>query len=289
MKLFPLRYALFFLCLCTIAWSLIACGGPTRSGTVSTGPTTNDGTTPVTSSSTTVATSPTAVAANGVLHIAGVTVAVNPSSLPSLACTATTNVVFTAAIAADPGSKGGTAAFSWNVAGSNVASGNVTFGPGDTSKTVSYTLSNAALQYNNAANMTATLTVSSPNPITSAPVKPAGTCTYMGPFQVVSIAATANPSSLTGIACNSSITVTYTATVNIAANSNGGTVNFDAVFGGAHRSASVTFSPGTTVQVKSFTSNVTVTHTNLPPPVVFTSTSPNGMSSNTVRPTGVCH
>lgn len=288
MKIRDVKYIVLSIFLCSIVAALAACGGPTQSGTVSISSTAALSTdTPSTS---TPSASPTtsATAASGPLHIAGVTIAVNPSALTSLGCNSTTNVTFTAAIASDQNGNGGAVSYSWNVGGSNVSSGSVTFAPGDTSKTVTYTLSNAAIIYNNPANMTATLTVSTPNAITSAPIRPAGTCTFTGPFTVAGIGASVSPASLTGIACGTTITITYTATVNIAPNSNGGTVNFDAVFGSAHRSASVAFGPGTTTQVKSFTSTVTLARGTPPTAVFFTSTSPNVVNSSAVRPTGSC-
>jgi hypothetical protein len=209
------------------------------------------------------------------MQITGLSVTVNPSSFSHLTCGVTTDLVYTAAIFVNTGSSGGPVTFTWNANGTTTP-GTVTFAPGDTSKTLTYTLNNVPIQYNSAANPSATLTVNNNgHTMTSAPIKPSGACTFPGPFSV------------TGIPCNTTITMVYTVTVTIAANSNGGTVVVNMVIGQYHRTGSVAFPPGTTVQHLTFTTTPTLTHTT-PPPMTFTSTSPNSVSSSPVKPAGQC-
>ena len=264
--------------------SVIACGGPAQSGTPT--DTTSSSSTPA--STPTVTTTPNAGVTPVPLHITGVSVAVNPVSLTSATCNATVNLVFTASLTAVAANTGGAVAYTWNIGGSNVANGSVTFAPGDTAKTVSYTVNNAAVQYNNTTNMTAILTVNSPNTVASSPIRPAGNCTYSGPFVVSSVAASVSPASITGMTCGSTINVVYTATVTIGANSNGGTVVLVATFGTAHRNVSVVFTPGSTVQTWSTTATATLGKVSPFRTVSFASTSPNAVSSNAVKPAGQC-
>lgn len=281
----PKKILLFFL-LGVMGVSIIACGGPAQSGT----PTDTTSSSPNASatSSPTVVTTPNAGVTPVPLHITGVAVAVNPVSLTTISCNATVNLVYTASITAVAANTGGSVAYTWNVGGSNVTTGNVQFAPGDIAKTISYSLNNAGVQYNNTANMTAVLTINSPNTVTSAPIKPASNCTYSGPFVVSSVVASISPVSLTGLACGSTINVTYTATVTIGGNSNGGTVALVATFGTAHRNISVVFTPGSTVQPWSITVTATLAKVSTIRTVGFASTSPNAVSSNIVKPTGQC-
>jgi hypothetical protein len=101
------------------------------------------------------------------------------------------------------------------------------------------------------------------------------------------VSAVVSPGSVTGIPCNTTITVTYSVTVTIAPNSNGGTVVVGMFVGNYHRYGSIVFPPGTTVQHLAFSTTPTLTHTT-PPPIMFASTTPNAVSAGSVKPAGQC-
>jgi hypothetical protein len=229
-------------------------------------------------SATTSATSP--------MQVTGVSVAVNPSTLSHVTCGGTTNLSYTATIFANEGSSGGKVAFTWNANGATTP-GSVTFAPGDTSKTVSFALNNVGIQYGATGNTAVTLTINdNGQTITSAPVKPSGNCTFAGPFVVTGVSPSVSPTSVTGIPCNTTITVTYTVTVTIAPHSNGGTVVVSMSVGNYHRYGSISFSPGTTVQRLTFTTTPTLSH--FLSPMTFASTTPNAVSSAPIKPAGQC-
>lgn len=268
-----------------MAMIIVACssGGPTSSSSDSTPLDTSSTATTVPSPD--VSVSPSATPAP--MQVTGLSVTVNPSSFSHLTCGVTTDLVYAAAIFVNTGSSGGPVTFTWNANGTTTP-GSVTFAPGDTSKTVTYTLNNVPIQYSSTANPSATLTVNSNgHTITSAPIKPSGACTFPGPFVVTGVSASVSPASVTGIPCNTTITMVYTVTVTIAANSNGGTAVVNMVIGQYHRTGSVVFAPGTTMQHLTFTTTPTLTHAT-PPPMTFTSTSPNSVSSSPVKPAGQC-
>ena len=64
-----------------------------------------------------------------------------------------------------------------------------------------------------------------------------------------------NPASIAGMACGQAVTVTYTATFHVAANSSGGTVQFLYTInnGRSTTPASLNFGPGETIKAYSFT------------------------------------
>ncbi|OLC62283.1 MAG: hypothetical protein AUH89_01505 [Ktedonobacter sp. 13_1_40CM_4_52_4] len=111
------------------------------------------------------------------------------------------------------------------------------------------------------------------------------------PFKVVSIAMGVNPASVAGMACGHTITVTYTATFHVAANSSGGTVQFIYTVnnGRSTTPASLNFGPGETIKTYSFTWQGTLSSDNVYPGLggVLTS-SPNEVHSPSVKPTGTC-
>ena len=74
-------------------------------------------------------------------------------------------------------------------------------------------------------------------------------------FQVTSVAMSVTPASIAGLACGSNATVTYTATLHLAPNSPGGTVQFSYTVndGRGQRQDSITFGPGETSKTYTFT------------------------------------
>ena len=214
-------------------------------------------------------------------------IGVNPGALATVSCNTTVNVVYTASIIAVEGNTGGSVAYSWTVGGANVSSGTVSFTPGQTTKTVTYTLTGVTALYNNTTNMTAVLNVSTPNAIASAPTKPAGSCVYTGPFTVTGVSAFVSPADVSSIKCGTTVSFNYTATVTIAPNSPGGTVVLNVTVGPSTSHRNVAFAPGSTVQTYSMTLTFVLTHTSLHT-VTFASATPNAVSASPTRPTGAC-
>ncbi len=110
-------------------------------------------------------------------------------------------------------------------------------------------------------------------------------------FKVTSVDMAVNPTSIAGITCGTNLTVTYTATFHIPANSPGGTVQFGYTVnnGRGESMASVTIAPGETTKTYSFTwqGNLPPDHT-YPEPGGVNVTSPNQLISPLVGPTGTC-
>jgi hypothetical protein len=100
-----------------------------------------------------------------------------------------------------------------------------------------------------------------------------------------------SPISIQGLACGTSIVVTYTATIRVAANSPDGTVQFSYTVnnGRSQTAASVKFAPGETSKTYSFTWSgaLPADHT-YPGPGGIQVTSPNQLISPMVAPTGTC-
>jgi hypothetical protein len=110
-------------------------------------------------------------------------------------------------------------------------------------------------------------------------------------FQVTGVGMSVNPVSITGMACGTTVTVTYTAVFHAPANTQGGVVRFTYTVnnGRGQNSASVTFAPGQTSKSYSFTWSgaLPADHT-YPEPGGVQVTSPNQMTSQLVVPTGQC-
>ena len=110
-------------------------------------------------------------------------------------------------------------------------------------------------------------------------------------FQVTKVDMAVGPASIQGLACGTSVAVTYTATIYVAPNSPGGTVQFSYTVnnGRGQTPASITFSPGQTVRTYSFTWSGTLPadHT-YPGPGGIQVSSPNQLTSSLVAPTGRC-
>ncbi|HLG75730.1 MAG TPA: hypothetical protein VKX46_04910 [Ktedonobacteraceae bacterium] len=224
------------------------------------------------------------------LSVTSVSMSVTPGSIAGLACGTNVTVTYTALFHVRPNSVGGTVRFTYttnNGRGSTPAS--ITFNPGETSKSYSFTCS-GALPTDHTAPGPGGVQVTSPNQLTSQMVAPAGQCTA-GAFQVTSVTMAVNPSSIQGMACGTSITVTYIATLHVAANSPGGTVQFTYTTNNGRNStpASLTFNPGQTSRTFSFTWSgaLPADHT-YPGLGGIQITSPNQLTSQMVAPSGQC-
>jgi hypothetical protein len=272
-----------FLCSLLAFW-LTGCGG---SGS-NPGDTSAD-ITPTPTIASTTASSPTASLTPVPPHVTGIAMGVTPGSFGSVGCGSAINIVFSAAITVGAGSTGGQIPFTWNIDHTSIQ-GNVTFAPGQTTKTVTYTLSNYAVQLSSTSAVSGSISVGdSGSAVNSATVGPTGTCKLPGPFQVTGISLSVSPASLASIACNSTITVTYTATVYIAADSNAGTVQLNWTVGGGNQAASIVFAPTQTVGSVSISQTGKVTKTSpFPHTASIASTVPNAVTSAMVKPAGVC-
>jgi hypothetical protein len=111
------------------------------------------------------------------------------------------------------------------------------------------------------------------------------------PLKVTSVSMSVTPGSIANIFCGTNLTVTYTALFHVAANSAGGTVHFSYTVnnGRGQTPASITFSPGQTIQTYSFTwrGALPADHT-YPGPGGIQITSPNQLTSLLVAPMGMC-
>ena len=266
-------FALVFICLAV--FSLAACSS-NASGGSSPGPT-----------ATATATPPPVL-----FQVTSVDLVVDLNSIAGRVCGSTASFTYTATFHIPAGTAGGTIQFLYTWNGGHASPGaSVTVGPGETSKT--YTFSSSGTLYpDHTYPGIAEVLVSSPNVVNSPQVKPAGICAAAAAaFKVTSIEMAVSPASIAGIACGTQITVTYSATFHIAANSPGGTIQFLYTWNGGHASpgASVTVGPGETTATYSFTwsGKLLVDHVYPGEGGVFTS-SPNAVNSPFVKPDGLC-
>ncbi|MDQ2902340.1 MAG: hypothetical protein M3Y81_02145 [Chloroflexota bacterium] len=267
---------------CLMALALVACGSDTGSSATPTA------TAPVSAASPTSASTPATVP----IHIAGITTTVSPSSFSGITCGSTVNFVFTSTVTVNAGQSGGTMSYIWNIINKST-SGNITFKAGDTSKTIQYTFSSVTVAPDSASYVHGSLSVTNAgSTMTSSQATPAGTCKHnTAAFHITSIGLSVSPSSIAGRACNTSITLTYTTTFHIVANSPGGTIHFmwTTNNGRSSTNASVLVGPGVTLRTYTWTVTGTLypDHT-FPGNGIVLSTSPNGMTSPGSAPSGSC-
>ena len=271
------------LMICLMVLLIIGCGSDTSSSNVNA---TTDTQTPSTTAVAATAVSVTPSVTAPPLQVTDVSVSTNPPSFSSIHCGSSTNIIFSASIVV-ANSSGGQMPFTWDV-NNTKRTGTATFAPGETSTTVSYTLSNFTAQVN--STLSASINVGIPGHSLSSPnARPQGTCTLPGPFQVVGIALSAYPSSLSSITCGATITVVYTATVYIGADSNAGTVQLSWTIGTATIATSAVFAPAQTAQTITYSETGRVFRAGKFPRAAFiASSSPNAVTSATVLPVGTC-
>ncbi len=256
--------------ICLAIFSLAACGSNGNNGTGST---------------------PAATATPVPFKVTSVDLGVNPTSIAGKVCGSPASFTYTATFHIPAETAGGTIQFLYTVNnGRSSSSASVTVSPGETTKT--YTFSSSGTLYpDHTYPGIAEVLVNSPNAVNSPQVKPAGTCTLGAAFKVTSIDMAVSPTSIAGMACGTQITVTYTATFHIAANSPGGTIQFLYTVNNGRSSpgASVNVSPGQTTATYSFTwsGNLPADHTYPGLGGVITS-SPNAVNSPLVKPMGMC-
>jgi len=258
-----------------IMFGVAACGSPNSSSPSSTP-------TDTSSSDTTPTPSP--------LQLVSVATSVSPLSFYGINCGNTVNFTFTAVITVAPGSNGGPVQYTWNVGSSHIK-GSVTFAPGETSKSVTYVLKNVANPLS-AGSVSASLSATlNSKTLSSSPASATGICNFPGQFKVASIGISVSPASVTGIACNSIVTFTYTATISVPPETNGGT----AILQWAHSSSPITLTfgpyiPGQTTQTVTFTLTGKVLLNDIfPPSESISSSQPNVVTSAAIKPYGVCY
>lgn len=217
--------------------------------------------------------------------------AVSPTSIQGLSCGTSIVVTYTATIHIAPNSSGGTVQFNYTVNnGRGQTPASINFAQGETTKTYTFTWS-GPLPADHTYPEPGGIQVTSPNQLTSSLVGPTGQCTSLAAFQVTRVDMTVSPTSIQGLTCGTSVVVTYTATIYVAANSPGGTVQFSYTVnnGRGQTPASITFSPGQTIRTYTFTWSgaLPADHT-YPGPGGVQVTSPNQLTSSLVGPTGMC-
>jgi hypothetical protein len=224
------------------------------------------------------------------LKVTSVSISVTPGSIAGFSCGTNLTVTYKALFHVRPNSVGGTVKFNYTVNnGRGQTPASITFNPGETTKTYTFTWS-GALPSDHTYPEPGGVQVTSPNQLTSPLVGPTGQCTP-AKFRVTNIDMAVSPTSIQGLSCGTSIVVTYTATIHVAANSPGGTIQFSYTVnnGRGQTPASITFSPGQTVRTYTFTWSgaLPADHT-YPGPGGIQVTSPNQLTSPLVAPTGMC-
>ena len=225
------------------------------------------------------------------LKVTSVSISVTPGSIAGFSCGTNLTVTYTALFHVRPNSVGGTVKFNYTVNnGRGQTPASITFTPGETTKSYTFTWS-GALPADHTYPEPGGIQVTSPNQLTSSLVGPTGQCTSLAAFQVTNVGMTVSPASIQGLSCGTSIVVTYTATIHVAPNSPGGTVQFSYTVnsGRGQTPASITFSPGQTIRTYTFTWSgaLPADHT-YPGPGGIQVTSPNQLTSPLVAPTGMC-
>jgi predicted thioesterase len=224
-------------------------------------------------------------------QVTKIDMAVSPTSIQGLSCGTSLVVTYTATIHVAANSPGGTVQFNYTVNnGRSQTPASLNFNPGETTKLYKFTWS-GALPADHTYPEAGGIQVTSPNQLTSSLVGPTGQCASSAAFQVTGVDMSVSPTSIQGLSCGTSVVVTYTATIHVAANSPGGTVQFSYTVnnGRGQTPASITFSPGQTVRTYSFTWSgaLPADHT-YPGPGGIQVTSPNQLTSPLVAPTGTC-
>src|SRR5581483_3450303 len=235
---------------------------------------------------------PTVPASSSVpFKVTSVNMSVTPGSIAGIPCGTSVTVIYKATIHVAANGPGGTVQFGYTVNGGrsqNTAS--VHFTPGKTSETYTFTWS-GPLPIDHTYPGQGGISVTSPNQLTSSLVAPTGRCEASAAFVVTGVDMAVSPSSIQGMSCGTTVTVTYTATIHVAANSPGGTVQFGYTVnnGRSQNTASVHFAAGQTSKTYSFTWSgpLPADHT-YPGQGGIMVTSPNQLISPMAAPSGRC-
>lgn len=285
------RPAAIIAVICLALFALVGCGNAD-----STGATGNPGTaTPTVTQQVTPTVQPTASPSGNpvqsAFEVTSIDMAVSPASIAGMACGTSINVVYTATFHAPANNPGGTVQFVYTTNnGRSTPQASIAFAPGETVKTYAFSWS-GTLSSDNVNPGLGGVVTNSPNSVTSPTVKPSGTCALSTAFKVTSVDLSVSPSSIAGRACNTSITLTYTATFHIAANSPGGMIQFAYTTnnGRSQTNASAVVDPAATTKTFTFTTSGTLypDHT-FPGVAIVMVTSPNNLLSSGAFPSGAC-
>ena len=223
--------------------------------------------------------------------VTSVDLSVNPTSIAGKTCGSLASFTYTAIFHIPAHTNGGTIQFAYTLNnGRSQTTGTVTAGAGETSKTYTF-VSSGTLPVDYTYPGIAEVMVTSPNTVSSPSVKPSGACVEPGPFQVTSVSMTVNPTSITGMSCGTSLTVTYTALFHLAPNGPGGTIHFEYTVNNGRGTtlASLTVAAGQTTASYPFvwSGKLPADHT-YPEPGGVIVHSPNEISSSLLGPSGRC-
>jgi hypothetical protein len=223
--------------------------------------------------------------------VTSVDLSVSPASLGGTACGSSASFTYTATFHVPGGTAGGTIVFAYTLNnGRSQTPGSVTVAAGQTSATSTFT-SSGTLPADHTYPGVAIVMVTNPNQVQSPSVEPNGTCLVPGAFEVTGVSMAVHPTSIAGLSCGSSLTVTYTATFNLAPNGPGGTIQFQYTVnnGRGSTAASLTVASGQTTATYAFawTGPLPADHT-YPEPGGVMVQSPNVISSALLGPSGAC-
>jgi hypothetical protein len=222
--------------------------------------------------------------------VTSVDLAVTPTSIAGMPCGSPVSFTYTATFHIPAGTAGGTIQFEYTLNnGRSSTNASVSVSPGQTTRTYTFT-SAGTLPPDHTYPGIAEVVVTSPTPVHSPQVKPGGSCATAA-FRVTSVAMAVSPTTLSGRACGTQITVTYTATFHIAPGGPGGTIHFQYTVNNGRGStpASITVAAGQTTATYRFTWSgpLPADHT-YPGNGGVIVTSPNQVNSPLVAPTGSC-
>jgi hypothetical protein len=223
--------------------------------------------------------------------VTSVDLSVSPNSIAGTACGSSATFSYTAVFHIPANTPGGSIQFAYTLNnGRSQSPASVTASAGQTSVTYQFT-SSGTLPPDHTYPGQAIVMVISPNQVQSPSVLPSGTCSAPGAFQVTSVTMAVNPTSVAGMSCGSPVTITYTATFNLAPNGPGGTIQFQYTVnnGRGSSAASVAVTRGQTTATYSFTwsGNLPADHT-YPEPGGVIVQSPNAVNSPLLGPSGMC-
>jgi hypothetical protein len=225
------------------------------------------------------------------LKVTSVDITVGPS-LNGHTCGSQFTETYTATFHFPANNTGGQVQFQYTTNnGRSSTPASLTIPAGQTSATYNFTWS-GQLPADHTAPGNGGVMVTSPNSFTSQLVAPSGSCTTVAPsaFQVTSIDLSASPS-LTGLACGSQFTETYTATFHIAPSGPGGTIVFQYTTNNGRGSTNATLNvtAGQTTATYQFTwsGKLPADHT-APGTGIVLMSAPNQGESPAAIPSGSC-
>ena len=219
------------------------------------------------------------------LKVKSVDINVNPSSLSNYTCGSTLTETYTATFHFPAYNAGGQVKFEYTTNNGRASEpASLTVKAGQTSAISTFYWSGP---------LPGGVMVTSPNSYTSVLVAPSGACSTAttAPFKVNSIGLTASPP-LTGHACGSFFTETYTATFHIAAGGPGGTIVFQYTTNNGRSSSpnvSLPVAPGQTTATYTFTWSGSLPADHTAPGVgIVMASAPNQLISQSAVPSGTC-